>query len=236
MSRSPQNVVVILQARTGSRRLPGKVLRGLAGRSLVTHCRERLLAARGGSVVLATTTESTDDVLADLAQGLDVPVVRGSEPDVLGRFALVANRFPAHVVLRATGDNPAVDSEVPARLLTALASSSCDYVAEDGLPYGAGLEVFRREVLMQAHAEAQHPDDREHVTTWVKRNTRRYHVRLVPPPAPIRRPDLRFTIDTPGDLAYMRRVFEAAGAGERIVPLADIIRAADECAQIAEVA
>ena len=152
MKPSLRNAVVVLQARTGSHRLPGKALHILAGRPLVTHCLERLIAARIGTVVLATTTASADDALVHIADNLGVPVVRGSESDVLRRFVSVVNQFPAEVVVRATGDNPAVDVDSPARLLTALETSSRDYVVERGLPYGAGVEAFRRSVLIDAGA------------------------------------------------------------------------------------
>jgi len=236
MKLLPQNTVVVLQARMGSHRLPGKALHILAGRPLVTHCLERLIAAGTGTVVLATTTASADDALVQIADTLGVPAVRGSESDVLRRFASVVNQFPAEVVVRATGDNPAVDVDAPARLLTALDTSSSDYVVERGLPYGAGVEVFRRGVLMQADAEAEDPEDREHVTTWIKRSTHRHRVTVLPAPTPLRRPELRLTVDTTEDLTYMRRLLTAAGAQTGVVPLVDIIRTADNLSQLTEVA
>ena len=236
MTQSHRNTVVVLQARTGSHRLPGKALHILAGRPLVTHCLERLIAAQIGTVVLATTTASADDVLVHLADNLGVPVVRGSESDVLRRFVSVVNRFPAEVIVRATGDNPAVDVDSPARVLTELESASADYVVESGLPYGAGVEAFRRSVLMQAHAGAEDPEDREHVTTWIKRPNHQCRVCVLPAPTPHRRPELRLTVDTSSDLAYMRRLLAAAGAHTRVVPLADIIRAADRLSQLSEAA
>jgi spore coat polysaccharide biosynthesis protein SpsF (cytidylyltransferase family) len=236
MKPSPRNAVVVLQARTGSHRLPGKALHILAGRPLVAHCLERLKAARVGTVVLATTTASADDALVQIADTLGIPAVRGSESDVLARFVTVVNQFPAEVVVRATGDNPAVDVDSPARLLTALETSSSDYIVESGLPYGAGVEVFRRSVLMQAHAEAEAPEDREHVTTWIKESPGRYRVTVLPAPTPLRRPALRLTVDTADDLTYMRRLLAAAGAQTRVVPLTDIIRTADRLSQLPEVA
>ena len=155
---------------------------------------------------------------------------------MLRRFVSVVNQFPAEVVVRATGDNPAVDVDSPARLLTALETSSRADGVERGLPYGAGVEAFRRSVLMQAHAEAVDPEDREHVTTWIKGSPHRCRVCVLPAPTPLRRPELRLTVDTAEDLTYMRRLLAAAGAQTRVVPLVDIIRTADRLTQLTEVA
>ena len=103
MKLSPRNTVVVLQARMGSQRLPGKALHILAGRPLVTHCLERLMAARIGTVVLATTTASADDALVQIADTLGIPVVRGPESDVLRRFVSVVNQFPVSPATAARG-------------------------------------------------------------------------------------------------------------------------------------
>lgn len=237
MSPAPSaTVIVVLQARTASRRLPGKALQIVSGRPLIAHCVERLRAASVGRVVLATTSARSDDVLAGLAADMGVDVVRGSESDVLARFVEVLRQFPAEIVLRATGDNPAVDVDSPKRVVRALETASADYVVESDLPYGAAVEAVRRDALLQAHAVVHDDDDREHVTTWIKRHPEQFRVRWVPAPPPVRRPDLRLTVDTAVDLAYLRRVLDAAGGADGIVPLHEIIHAADRLVKPAEVA
>ena len=185
--------VVILQARMSSRRLPGKALKLLAGRPLVTHCLERLTAAGVGPVVLATTTARADDVLVGLGEAAGVRVVRGPEHDVLARFAMVLAEYPARVVIRATADNPVVDTDGPARVLRWLDEASADYVVEDGLPYGTAVEAILGDALVHADRIARDSVDREHVTTWIKRHTERFRVHVVSAPGPVRRPDLRLT-------------------------------------------
>ena len=170
------STVVVLQARMGSRRLPGKVMRRLAGRPLVEHCLQRLIASDVGPVVLATTATSADDVLVEVGAAVGVEVVRGPEHDVLGRFARVVDRYPVRVVIRATADNPAVDVESPRRVLSIVEQQSADYVVEDDLPYGAAVEAVRVEALLDAYVSTQGLDDREHVTTYVKRMTDRFRV------------------------------------------------------------
>src|SRR5262245_52189080 len=100
--------IVVLQARMGSSRLPGKVLAQIAGRSILAHCIDRLRAARVGEVIVATTTRADDEVVAAEASRLGVRVVRGPVDDVLGRFAQAVADWDGAYVFRATADNPLV--------------------------------------------------------------------------------------------------------------------------------
>lgn len=222
------SALVILQARMGSHRLPGKVLAPLAGVPLVEYCVARLTAAAVGPVVLATTTRPEDQVLLELAARLGIPGTAGPVDDVLARFAAVAQQYPdAEYVVRATGDNPFVDIEAPGRVLKALGAGA-DYAVEEALPLGAAVEAVRRDVLLQAQRDAATPYDREHVTPWVRRADA--VVRVAPTaPEPVRAPDLRLTVDTPDDLVLAQRlaVLLAANGGDpRLAPLRDVIAAA----------
>ncbi len=223
------DALIILQARFGSSRLPGKVLAPLDGVPLLTHCLRRLVASGVGSVCLATTTREDDDAVVAEGSATADRVVRGAVDDVLGRFVDAAAGFAGRFIIRATADNPAVDVDAPARVLQQLAAGA-DYVVETGLPLGSAVEGIRLDVMRQAHELARDAYDREHVTPWVK--ARGTVFRIVVPAAPVgvTRPDLRFTIDTPDDHAYMQRVLTSVRAGRRIVTLHDIITAADHLA------
>ncbi|HTV03316.1 MAG TPA: NTP transferase domain-containing protein [Luteitalea sp.] len=225
--------LVILQARLGSQRLPGKVMAPLAGVPLVEYCLVRLLAAGVGPVVLATTTRPEDAALLAVAERLGVESLTGSVDDVLARFADVVRRHPdAQQILRATADNPFVDIDGPARVLAALGAGA-DYAVEEGLPLGTAVEGVRRDVLLQAHREAATPYDREHVTPWVRRVDG--VVRAMPAaPAIVRAPDLRLTVDTPDDLAYAQRLaLSLSGSGDpRLASLTDVIARARQFAAL----
>jgi spore coat polysaccharide biosynthesis protein SpsF (cytidylyltransferase family) len=225
MSRS--QALIVLQARFGSSRLRGKALRRLRGETLLARCLQRLLASGVGPVLLATTRRREDDALVREAAQLGVTSVRGPSDDVLGRFALAIELVRPEYVIRATGDNPAVDVEAPARVLRALASRPLDYVAENGLPYGAAVEGVRAAALLAAAGRTSDPYDREHVTPFLKRPGSGFRVQIAEAPAAVRRPDLRFTVDTLEDFAWMERVFARAGSQAPTLPLAHIIRAAD---------
>ncbi len=205
---------IVLQARMDSSRLPGKAMLPIGDRPLVAHCLRRLVAAGVARVVLATTDRAQDDPLADVAAQLGVAVFRGEVDDVLARMLGAADAFDLDPVVRATGDNPAVDIQAPGRVLEALRAARADYVVEQGLPYGTAVEAVTRDALRAAAREASAADDREHVTTWVKRQTDRFRIVCPEAPAPLRRPDLRLTVDLPDDLAYVRTLFARSGVDE----------------------
>jgi spore coat polysaccharide biosynthesis protein SpsF len=203
---------IILQARLGSSRLPGKALATIGSQTILEHCLRRLMFAGVAPVVLATTSRPEDQALADVAMHVGASVFRGDADDVLGRFVAAADAFGFESIVRATGDNPGTDIQAPGRLLAALRTAEADYVHEQGLPYGAAVEAVTRAALVRAASEATQPDDHEHVTSFVRRNSHLFCVVQLPAPAPLRRPDVRLTVDTAEDLAHVRAVFERTGS------------------------
>jgi spore coat polysaccharide biosynthesis protein SpsF (cytidylyltransferase family) len=226
---SRQRIAIVLQARRSSRRLPAKALAHIGEATLLEHCLHRLILSRVGEVMLATTEAPEDDELAQLATRMGVRTFRGSTNDVLGRYMAAAQLLEADVVIRATGDNPAVDIDAPARVLRALREASADYACEDGLPLGAGVEALTMPTLWKAAAAARSPEDREHVTLFVKRYADVFRVVRAEAPQALARSELRFTVDTPEDLDYMRRLFAQAGRPEP--GLDELIAAADAAAR-----
>jgi spore coat polysaccharide biosynthesis protein SpsF (cytidylyltransferase family) len=230
------DAIIVLQARMASTRLPGKALKTMHGHTVLARCLARLLASHAAPVILATTTRREDQALVAEAERCGVPAVRGSRDDVLGRFALVAELVSPRFVVRATADNPAVDIDAPRRVLDRLRSSGSDYVVDAGLPHGSGVEGIRAAALLSAAEHATEEYDREHVTPYIRHAANAYRIEEVPAPATICRPDLRFTVDTEADFAWMCRVFAQAGRGAPTLPLVDLIRAADAAHALEEVA
>lgn len=229
-------VPIVLQARMGSHRLPGKVLATIAGRTLLEHCVTRLARAGVGPVILATTTMPADDPLVREAERLALRVFRGPEDDVLQRFGLVADYLDARFFIRATADNPAVDIEAPARVVAAIVSAGADHVVESGLPIGAAVEAVRTAALYQAIAQTRDPYDREHVTPYLYQTPGRFVALKPSAPLALQRPDLRLTVDTADDLEFMRRVMARAATGGDPATLAEVIAAADAEGRSGEVA
>ncbi len=215
---------IILQARIASSRLPRKALEPVGGRTLLEQCLRRLIASDVGPVVLATTDRPEDAALETLASRIGVPVFRGDTDDVLNRFVRCADTFGFDRVVRATGDNPAVDMRAPARLLAAL-RDDVDYVREEGIPYGAGVEAVTTGTLRRAARLAQDPFDREHVTPFIYRRPGFFRVVVLQAPPPLYRPDVRVTVDTRDDLQHVRELWFRAGLDQP--QLTDLISAAD---------
>jgi spore coat polysaccharide biosynthesis protein SpsF len=213
----------------GSTRLPGKSLAQVAGRSLIAHCVERLRAPYEMRVVVATTTRPEDDCVEREALRLGIEVVRGPDEDVLARYLLVATRLGLVDLVRATADNPAVDIDAPARVLEIRRRTGADHVVEFGLPYGSAVEAVSTAALVRAAALATDAADREHVTTFIRRDSRFLAISAIAPAA-VRRPNLRLTVDTAEDLEWVRQVFnraETVDGGAVPVPLRALIAAAD---------
>lgn len=221
-------VAVVLQVRLGSTRLFGKALQTLAGQSLLSHCVTRLCSAAVGPVVVATTIAAEDDGIARHAAELGAEVFRGDRDDVLGRVLKAGISVDADIVVRATGDNPAVDIGTARRAVSTLRKHSADHVVEAELPCGAAAEAVTRVALERADRRAVMATDREHVTTFIKRDQRLFRCLQPFAPPALCRPDLRLTVDTPSDLAYMHRVLARAEPKGGIASLRRIILAADE--------
>lgn len=220
-----RGTAVLLQARMGSTRLPGKSMRDLAGHSLLAHAVVRLQSS-GYPVVVATTTNSEDDALVEAAAALKAHVFRGSEQDVLDRFAQAVKHFELHRVVRATADNPAVDIEAVARTLALLDRTGADYVVEYGLPVGAAVEAMKGNALLKAAAQATEPADREHVTPMLRRG-QGFKPLSALAPGYLRRRGLRLTVDTEEDLAFMQKLFDAVGPHQFPPPLGTILDVSD---------
>jgi spore coat polysaccharide biosynthesis protein SpsF len=226
-------VAIVLQARMGSNRLPGKSLAPIEGRTILGHCIERLRSRSGLPVIVATTTLAEDDVLAAEASRWGAPTVRGSAEDVLSRFLLAANLFDLRTLIRATADNPAVDMDAPRRTLDLIERTGACHVVEHGLPYGCAVEAISVDSLREAATQTSEAYDREHVTPFLKRE-RRFRAIDAIAPGTVRRPDLRLTVDTPEDLDFLRWIYAFADEGSGPAPLPVLIAAADHLASDCE--
>jgi spore coat polysaccharide biosynthesis protein SpsF len=216
------DTAIVLQARMASQRLPGKVMADLAGRPLLAHCVERLCRS-GLPVVIATTTNPEDDVLEAEARRLGVEILRGPGEDVLKRFAQVVSRYGLTSLVRATGDNPAVDVDAVQRTLDLLRRTRVDHVVEHRLPYGAAVEAVSASAILRADELAIEGYDREHVTPLIRRDGRFRALDAIAP-GHLRQAHLRFTVDTSDDLTFMRRLIAAAeAAAAPPVPLSALI-------------
>ncbi len=208
--------VAIIQARMGSTRLPGKVMEELAGEPMLVRVVQRVNRAQTiDKTVIATTTSSSDDIIADLCESQGWPCFRGSEEDVLDRYYKAAVFYKADVVVRITSDCPLIDPVVVDRVVSEFMrlAPDVDYVSnclpERTFPRGLDTEAVRFEALEQAWREDDNPAWREHVTTYIKRNLELFNIRGVT--AEANYSEMRWTVDTPEDLKFVCRIYSHFG-------------------------
>ncbi len=206
---------VVLQARMGSTRLPGKALLPLGGRSLVEQAMARLRLVSADDYVLATDAAS-EAALGPAAERGGFDLLVGPAEDVLARYCLAARKTGADLVIRATGDNPLVSHELASLLLERRASVPSDYAAHTGMPTGLGVELVSAEALFKAEAEARLPGEREHVCPYLYDHPELFAIDRVEAPAPYRAPGLRATVDTPRDYEAVLRLYGALFDGRPI--------------------
>jgi spore coat polysaccharide biosynthesis protein SpsF len=208
----PDRVVGIVQARMGSTRLYGKVLRRFGRASALEHQLQRLRQAKQLTDLIVATGDGTEDApIADLCARLAIDVVRGSAHDVLDRFRRAAHATRADVIVRLTADCPLIDPGVVDRIVDE--SGGFDYTSNTivrSYPRGLDAETFRRADLEAAAREAVDPYDREHVTPFFYRRPDRFKCSSV-----LRRgasfAHWRWTLDEPLDAAFFDALFQAVG-------------------------
>ena len=208
------NCLAIVQARTCSTRLPGKVLMPILGRPMILHQLERISRSKKlDSLVLATSTDATDDRLVEVVSSAGYQVFRGDLQDVLERFRACAADYQARTVVRLTGDCPLSDPALIDELIDSFEGGNWDYLSNClnemklSVPDGLDAEVFRAELLERAAREARLPSEREHVTPWFRSSSADLkwgHFCHEP-----MRSYYRVTVDDPVDLEVVRAIFAA---------------------------
>jgi spore coat polysaccharide biosynthesis protein SpsF len=202
----------IIQTRMGSSRLPGKILQPIAGKPLLDHILGRLTGLRHGvHIVVATSEQRRDDVVASFCAERAVDCFRGSEDDVLGRYYKCARARGFEQVVRLTADNPFTDIAELDRLIQFHLEHGYDYsCSSESLPIGVGAEIFTFAALERSFREGNAQHYREHVNEYVLEHPELFRIGRLSVPKNKHRPDVRLTVDTQEDLDRAR--FVAAGA------------------------
>jgi spore coat polysaccharide biosynthesis protein SpsF len=209
-ARGPR-ILGILQARTSSSRLPGKILKPILGAPMLAHQVRRLQRCRRmHGLILATSDQAADDPVEGLARDLGIGCYRGSLDDVLDRFYRAAAGSPAEHIVRLTGDCPLADPDIIDAAIALHLDADADYTTnalEPTWPDGLDVEVMRFACLRQAWEEARLPSEREHVTPFINRRPERFRLRHLKGDRDLS--GLRWTVDEPEDFEFVRRVYEA---------------------------
>src|SRR3989344_5687914 len=227
---SPKKGIVI-QARMGSSRLPGKTLKLLAGKPSLWHVVKRCNASKlADLVVVATTKDKSDNQIEKFCKKYKIPCHRGSVDNVLERYYGAAKRYRLSIIARVTADCPLIDPITIDRVFKAYKTPKCDYVSNvvpgtRTFPRGLDIEVFSFSALKKAHNEAKEKIETEHVTPYIWQNKKKEFKigRIVTAPKNLNRPSYRLTVDYPEDFALIDMIYEKF-SGHKIIPTIQAIK------------
>lgn len=216
----------LVQARMGSTRLPGKVLKPLAGKPLIGHIFDRLRSVDLAGVVLSTTQRAEDNDLVDYALSQRVKVYRGPHPDDLAeRLYGAAASVNARAVLKVNSDCPLIDPAVLSELLGVFRSDrELDYCSNKSVftyPEGLSAEIITTRALEWCHLNLRMAPDRELVANWIKEHTDIFKVASVVGPRDLTR--YKWSVDTPADYEEVAAIFDACYPANPLFGLKEVL-------------
>jgi spore coat polysaccharide biosynthesis protein SpsF len=215
MKKRILNIVTVIQARTGSKRLPGKVLMEAAGKPLLLHMIERVGRAKlKGRIVIATTQEKEDDVIESLCSAYGIDCFRGSTNDLIDRHLKAALYYSADIVIKIPSDCPLIDPAIIDRTIEFFLRNreNFDYVSNlhpATYPDGCDVEIFSFNALYRADKNADKDFEREHTTPYIWRNTDKFRIGNVCWEKGLNySASHRFVLDYKEDYEFIREVYE----------------------------
>lgn len=210
---------IIIQARTGSTRLPAKmILPFFEGKGILELLLLRIKkAGLAESVIVATTTDSRDDVICDIAKKIGIKSYRGDENDVLDRFIQTGKNYQATKIIRVCADNPFLDMLALKNLITIGSESSMDYISyctSNNLPtikthYGFWAEYVTLEALEKVSTRTDDKLYHEHVTNYIYTHPEQFKIQLIPISTLLENRKIRLTIDTLTDFQMQQTIYKA---------------------------
>jgi spore coat polysaccharide biosynthesis protein SpsF len=238
--------LIVIQARMGSTRFPGKVLLDLGGLPLIGRMVERIERVKTPArIVVAATTDSIDDALVDVCQAAGIQVFRGHPTDLLDRHYQAAVEYNAEVIAKVPSDCPLIDPDVIDAVFRRFFSDDCDYASNlhpATYPDGNDVEVMSRAALEEAWCEAVLPMDREHTTPFIWERPERFRIANVtletgPDGASERDYSMshRWTLDYPEDYELIRRIHEELSPANPAFGLYDILALLERKPELMEI-
>lgn len=206
---------VFVQVRLGSQRLPFKALLPLPGGSVIQHVMRAVAGVPAEEHALLTDAASAA-ALRPLAGPEGFRLFVGSPDDVLARFCAACREYSVDRVVRVTGDNPLTSAALAAKILSIHGDRGADLSHYLDIPWGMGVEVIQADALFTAERDGVDAAEREHITTFHYRNRRRFSFVEEQPPADVRLPQARVTVDTREDYEQVQRIFAELYVGRPI--------------------
>lgn len=225
----------IIQARTSSTRLPGKILKELPY-SNGTTCLEQVIrrlkkSKKLNDIIIATTKDAQDDQIINIAKKEDVKYFRGSKENVLSRYYFAAKKNNIDLIVRITSDCPCIDAQIVDVVISEHLKTNVDYTSNSLIrtyPHGFDVEVFNFNALEEAYKNAKKDYEREHVTPYIKRNPQKFKINIVKAPKELYAPDIRITLDTEEDYALLCAVYDYLYSKNKYFNAYDIVNLFNE--------
>ena len=219
-----KKITAIVQARIGSDRLRGKVIKKINGKETILLLLKRLsLAKKIDDIIVAIPKKRQDDVLYNILKKNNFKVFRGSEKNVLSRYYQCAKKFSSEIIVRITADNPLIDPNIVDNVINQFLKNSFDYITNANprtYPYGTEVEVFSFQALEEASNNAEKPSEREHVTPYFQNNRDKFKISAMKYSENISH--LRWTVDRENDLKFVRKI--VSRIKKRPILMTDIIK------------
>lgn len=238
-----KKTVAIIQARMGSTRFPGKSMKFIGKWSVVELVLKRVKqSTRVDQVILATTENSDDDVLAQYVSQMGFPVFRGSEEDVLSRFYQAAAPYQPDIVVRITGDCPLISPTLIDQSVNTFEETRVDYltllIGEDktnAFPRGLDVEVAKFSAISKAKKNATEKYEREHVMPFLYTHPELFSVYYIKPEPAYSRPEYRLCVDSPLDYELMLKISDNFGEQLIETDIEEIIKFLDKNPELVKI-
>jgi len=231
------NIGIMVQARMGSTRLPNKIMLDLAGKPVLWHVIERCKKAGVGKVIVVTSTNEIDNVIADFCEKNNYLYFRGSEEDVLDRYYQAAKKFGLKSLVRVTSDCPLISPEI----ITECVKKFEERTAYAGnlhtrsYPRGLDVETFSFDALEKAHSSCDDEKLRTHVTPYIYHNPDSFKMADLIADDILKREDLRLVIDTPEDFELMKALYDKFYKEGECINVGEVVRFMDENPHLKEI-
>lgn len=234
-------ILCVVQARMGSERLPGKVMREVLGKPMISYTLDRIKKSRYiDNIVLATSDKPSDDSMVSYLNQQNCNVFRGSENNVLERYIGAVHQYGGDIIIRVTGDCPLIDPNMLDHVITCYLANNYDYVGVDtanrNYLRGLDVEVFSRESLERVYKITEKEEEsspyKEHVTCYMYQHPQEFSVYMLKG-TPFHQKDYRLCVDTKEDFTLITNIYEHFQ--DKYVPIAKVIEYLDMNPEVAEI-
>ena len=221
-----KNITAIIAARTGSSRLPNKVLLDISGKTALERMIERVKNAKTlDRIIIATSTNKIDDSIEKLCKQINIECVRGSENDLLSRYQLVVEKVKPDIIVKMGADSILIDPLMIDKVVSTFLTNKYDYVSNYGIPKtypeGCTADVYTSKTLQEAYLEAKKPSEREHISPFMWNNPHRYALYRVDYEKDLS--SYRLSLDYEEDYIVIKSIFEALYPKNPCFTLEDMI-------------